>query len=76
MRIVDVWEKGKDVFAYCIGNGIGKDFSCKEISVNGKTYAVAAYDILTAFNGSVNAVLKIGGVRAEDIPHGSFQIVS
>ena len=76
MRIVDVWKQGKDVLAYCIGDGIDAKFSCKEISANGNTYQVDAYDILTALSGSVNVVLKIGGVEVEDVPHGTFHVVS
>ena len=76
MRIVDVWKQGTDVLAYCIGEGIDAKFSCKEISTNGNTYRVTAYDVLRSFSGKVSAVLKIGGVEVEDIPHGTFSIVS
>ena len=76
MRIVDVWKQGKDVLAYCVGENINMNFSCKEISANGSTYQVAAFDILKSFNGNVSAVLKIGGVEVKDVPHGTFHIVS
>ena len=76
MRIVDVWKQGKDVLAYCIGEGIDAKFSCKEISANGNIYNVAAYDVLKSISGSVSAVLKIGGVEVEDVPHGTFHVVS
>ena len=76
MRIVDVWKQGKDVLAYCIGDGIDAKFSCKEISANGNTYHIAAFDVLKSISGSVSAVLKIDGVEVKDVPHGSFHIVS
>lgn len=76
MRIVDVWKQGKDILAYCIGDGIDAEFSCKEISVNGNTYRVAAIDILKSIGGSVSAVLKIVGADVADIPQGNFQVVN
>ena len=76
MRIVDVWKQENDVLAYCIGDGIDAKFSCQEISANGNTYHVAAFDVLRSFSGSVSAVLKLGGVEVEDVPHGTFYIVS
>ena len=76
MKIIDAWTQSKDVFAYCVGDGINANFSCKEISVDGKTYAVDGFDILTSLNGSVAAILKIGGNIGKDLPHGPFRIVS
>ena len=76
MKIVDVWNQNNDVFAYCIGDAINHNFSCKEISIDGATFAVAAFDILTALNGSISAVLKISGRSAKEIPHGQFNIVN
>lgn len=76
MRIVDVWKQGKDILAYCVGEGIDAKFSCKEISSNGNTYRVTAIDVLKSLSGSVSAVLKIVGAEVEDIPHGTFHVVS
>lgn len=76
MRIVDVWKQGTDVLAYCIGDSIDAKFSCKEISANGNTYHVSAYDVLKSINGNISAVLKIDGVDVKEVPHGTFRIVS
>ena len=75
MRIVDVWKQGNDVLAYCIGEGIDEKFSCKEISANGNTYQVAAFDVLKSINGNISAVLKISGVEVEDVPHGTINVI-
>lgn len=76
MKIVNSWVQNTDIFAYCVGNGIDTNFTCKEISVNGTKYAVEGFDILTSLSGSVGAILKIGGKASKAIPLGSFQVVS
>ena len=75
MEIVDVWKQNNDTFAYCIGDGIDANFSCKKISSNGTSYNVDRFDVMTSITGNVGVVLKIAGNSGKELQNGPFQIV-
>lgn len=76
MKIVDVWIQNNDTFAYCIGDGIDANFSCKKISSNGTSYNVEGFDVMTSISGNVGVVLKIAGNSGKELQNGPFQIVN
>lgn len=76
MRIVDVWERNKHIFAYCVGENIDIDFNCKRILLDGKEYAVTETDVMVSIAGKVSAVLALDINDVDAIPLKEFKIVN
>ena len=75
MRIVDVWKQDNKILAYCTGAAIDGEFSCEEISVEGKNFLVSGVDVLTSVAGGRSVVLGLRAQNVSSIPLGSVTIV-
>jgi hypothetical protein len=76
MKIVDVWQQGSDILAYCTGEEINTDFSCKRIVSGDESYEVLGIDICVSIAGAVSAVLKLKAANVEDVIPGEFRILN
>ena len=76
MRIVDVWKQDNKILAYCIGRGIDEQFSCKEITVDGKHFDVTGIDILKSISGEISIVLGLACSNPQSVPHSEIVVVS
>ena len=76
MRIVDVWKKDNRILAYCIGENIDDQFSCKEIAVNNKHFFVTGIDVLKSVAGEISVVLGLECNDQQNVPHSEVVVIS
>lgn len=75
MRIIDTWKVNKNIFAYCVGENINTNFSCKKISLNGKMFDVEDVDIQISLAGNVSVTLMFNGEADKLIQPGDFKVI-
>ena len=76
MRIVDTWKQDGNMFAYCVGENINTDFSCKKILSNKTEYDVKAVDVQVSFIGRISATLMLEEESFNKLQLGEFEIIS
>lgn len=75
MKIIDTWKQNGNMFAYCVGENITPDFSCKKILSNEMVYEVKAVDIQVSFTGKVSATLMLDEKVFNNLQLGEFKVV-